>query len=89
MGSGQEQGGRGRRAVNRAEVSSCGPVVSCGSSDQRWRAELELSSGKSFDDHHRSAALGAKPKRVRFMGGGGFCFDLRWNCAQCCEAKRQ
>ena len=64
-GSGQEQSEGGRRAVNRAEVSSCGPAVSCGSSEQQWRrTELELSSGKSLDDHHRSAALGAKPKRV-------------------------
>ena len=47
---------------------------------RRWRTELELSSGKSFDDRHWSAALGAKPKRVGFLGGRGLWFDLRWNC---------
>jgi hypothetical protein len=65
-GSGQEPGGRGRSAVNRAEFSSCGPAVSCGKRDRLWwRTELELSSGESFDDGHRSAALGTKPQRVR------------------------
>ena len=49
---------------------------------------MESSSGESFDDRHRSAALGATPKRVRFLDGG-FWFDLRWNCAQRCEAYRQ
>src|SRR5207237_7411650 len=71
------------------EVSSCGRAVSCCSSDQQWwRTELELISGKSFDDLHRSTTLGATPKRVRFLSGG-FRFDLYWNCAQCCEAQRQ
>jgi hypothetical protein len=74
-GWGQEQGGRGRGAVSRAEVSSCARAVSWRSSDQQWwRTELELSSSKSFDDRHRSATLGAKPKRVRFLGGGGLRF---------------
>ena len=85
----QEQGGRGRSAVSRAEFSSCGRAVSWRSSEQpRWRTELELSGGKSFDDRHGSATLGATPKRVRFLGGG-FWFDLRWNYAQCNEAQRQ
>ena len=49
QGSGREQGGRGRSAVNRPEFSRCGGAVSCCSSDQQWwRTELELSSGKSF-----------------------------------------
>ena len=79
-------GRRGRSAVNRAEFSSCGRAVSCRSSDpQWWRTELDLSSGKSFDDLHGSATVGAAPKRVRFPGGG-FRFDLRWNGTQCCEA---
>ena len=90
VGSGQEQGGRGQSAVNRAEFSSCGGAVSCRSSDQAWwRTELDLSSGKSFDDCHGSTTLGATPKRVGFLGGGGFWFHLRRNCAQCCEAQRQ
>src|SRR6266851_1387676 len=77
QGWGQEQGGRGRSAVNRAKFWSCGRGVSCGSSDQlRWRTELDLSSGKSFDDRHRSATLGAAPKRVRFLSGGSFWFGL-------------
>jgi hypothetical protein len=56
---------------------------------RRGRTELELSRSKSFEDRHRSATLGAKPRRVRFLGGGGFRFYLGWNYAQCCEAKRQ
>jgi hypothetical protein len=52
-----------------------------GSDRQCWRTELELSSSKSSADRHRSATLGAKPKRVRFLGGGGFRFYLGWNCA--------
>ena len=76
--------------MNRAEFSSCGRAVSCRSREQPWwRTELELSSGESFDDRHRSATLGATPKRVRFLSGGGFWFDLRWNCGECCEAQRQ
>jgi hypothetical protein len=72
QGSGQRQGGLGRSAVNRAEFSSCGRATSCSTSDRcRWRTELELSSGKSFDNRHRSATLGAT-QRVRFLGGGGF-----------------
>ena len=61
--------------MNRAEVSSCARAVSCRISDPRWwRTELELSRSKSFEDRHRSAPLGAKPKRVRFLGGGGSSF---------------
>ena len=37
-------------------------VVSCGSRDHRWRTKLDLGSGESFDDHHRSSALGTEPK---------------------------
>ena len=82
IGSGQERGGRGRSAVNRAEFASCGRAVSCGSIEQPWwRTELDLSSSKSFDDRHRSATLWATPKRVRFVGGGGLWFGLGWSCA--------
>jgi len=71
------------------KFSSCGGAVSCRSSDRSWwRTELDLSRGKSFEDHHRSATTWATPKRVRFLGGG-FWLDLRRKCAQCCEAKRQ
>ena len=38
-------------------------VVSCGSSDESGRrTKLDFGSSKSFDDHHRSATLGAEPK---------------------------
>ena len=85
-GSDQEQGGRGRSAGNRAEFSSCGRAVSCRRSDQPWwRTELDLSSGKSFDDRHRSATLGATPKRVRLLGGG-FWFHRHRNRIQGSEA---
>ncbi len=64
--------------MNRAEFASFGRGVSGGSSDQHWwRTELELNSGQPFDDRHRSATLGAKPKRVGFLGERGCCFDLR------------
>jgi hypothetical protein len=56
-------------------------------SDQPWwRTDLDLGSGKWFEDLHWSATRGAEPKRVRFLGMVGFWFDLRWNDAQCCEA---
>ena len=88
-GSGQERGGRRQSAVNRAEFSSCGEVISCRSCEQPWwRTELDLSSGKSFDDLHRSATVGTEPKRVGILGRG-FRFDLHWNGAQCCEAQRR
>jgi hypothetical protein len=81
--------GAGRRRAERGEpcrVFELWGAVSCCSSDQRWwRTELELSSGKSFDDRHWSAAFGAAPKRVRFLSGG-FRFDLLWNRVKCCEA---
>ena len=37
-------------------------VVSCGRSEQRWRAQLDLGSGKSLDDLHRATTLGAAPQ---------------------------
>src|ERR1700747_2633225 len=36
--------------------------VSCGRSEQRWRTKLDFSSGKPFDDYHRSTALGTTPE---------------------------
>ncbi len=77
-------------AVNRAEFSSCGEAVSWRSCEQPWwRTELDLSSGKSFDDRHRSTTLGATPKRVGFLGGGGFWFPRHRNRTQGNEAQRQ
>ena len=37
-------------------------VVSCGRSEQRWRAKLDLASGKSLDDLHQATTLGAAPE---------------------------
>jgi hypothetical protein len=82
--------GAGRRGAERGEpcrVCELWGAVSCRSSDpQWWRTELDLSSSKSFDDRHRSTTLRTTPKRFRLLGGGGFWFDLRRNCAQCCQA---
>jgi hypothetical protein len=76
--------GAGRTGAERGEPCEgfeLWRAVSCRSCDQqRRRTELDLSSGKSFDDLHGSTALGAAPKRVRFLSGG-FRFDLYWNCA--------
>ena len=43
-------------------------VVSCGSSDRRWRTKLDFGSRESFDDHHGSTALGTAPETARVMG---------------------
>jgi hypothetical protein len=49
-------------------------AVSCGSRDQqRWRTELDFGSSQSFEDHHRSATLGTKPRRPRYFGSGCSC----------------
>src|SRR5205807_7086351 len=55
-------GGKGdtlrRDALKRADRAVCGRVISCSRGQERWRTELELCGGESFDDGHRSAALG-------------------------------
>jgi hypothetical protein len=43
-------------------------VVSCGSSDQRWRTKLHFGRRESFDDHHRSSTVGAEPKISEVLG---------------------
>ena len=63
-------------AVKRDDRAVCEGVISCGRGQERWRTELELSSGKSFDDCHRSATVGAAPKRLRFLSGGSFWLGL-------------
>ena len=51
-------------------------VFSCGSGiPGRWRTQLNLSSRKSFDDQHRTTALGASPK-IAGTGGGDFLLGL-------------
>ncbi len=52
--------------------------VSCGNGDRERRgAELDFGSRESFDDFHRTSALGAKPKIAR-TGGGDLW--LGWWC---------
>ena len=58
-------------------MSEIGIVLSCGDTGERgWRAELDLGSGKSLDDHHLSATFGTEPKWTGFLGRGGFWFGL-------------
>lgn len=71
-GSGQEQGGRGRSAVSRAAFELWANPSCSLSHQQRRRTELDLSSGKAFDNCHWPTTLGAAPKRARFPG--------RWRC---------
>jgi hypothetical protein len=40
---------------------------------------LELCGCESFDDGHRSAALGTAPQRVRSRSGRRFRFVFRWS----------
>jgi len=65
-------------------------VVSCGGSGEtRWSTELDRGSGKSLDDHHRSATFGTDPKWARFLGRG-FWFGAGWlYCVESLKAKRQ
>jgi hypothetical protein len=45
-------------------------VISCGDGiPSRWGTKLEFISGKPFDDPHRPAAFGAKPKRTCVIRG--------------------
>ena len=58
-----------RDARKRAGRAVCGRVISCSRGQERWRTELELCRCESFDDGHRSAALGTAPQRVRCRSG--------------------
>jgi hypothetical protein len=83
-GDGKEMsGGNGdtlrRSALNRANSWGCGRMISCSRGQERWRTELELCGGESFDDSHRSAALGTAPQRVRGRSGRRFRFVFRWS----------
>src|SRR6516162_8672604 len=64
-------------------------MSSCSRGYDRWRTKLELCRCESFDDGHRSAALGTAPQRVRCRSGRGFRFVLRWNCTESGEAQWQ
>ena len=78
-----------RDAVNRAESAVCGRVISCSRGQERWRTELELCRCESFDNGHRSAALGTAPQRVRCRGGRSFRFVFRWSGVENGEAPWQ
>jgi hypothetical protein len=46
-------------------------VVSCGSGGKSGRrTKWDFGSSKTFDNHHRSAALGAESRIVGVIGGG-------------------
>jgi len=77
--SGYNEGTLRREARKRADRAVCGRVISCGRGQERWRTELELCGCKSFDDDHRSAALGtatagALEERSRFP----IRFSVEW-----------
>ena len=78
-----------RDALKRAERAVCGRVISCSCDQERWRTKLELCRGESFDDGHRSAALGTAPQRVRYRCGGSFRFVFRWSGVKSGEARWQ
>ena len=60
-----------------------------GNGEDRWGAELDLGSRQSLDEEHGSATVGAAAERTRFLGHGGFWFNLGWNRAEGGEAQRQ
>jgi hypothetical protein len=61
-----------RDALKRADSAVCGRVFSCSRGQERWRTELELGCCESFDNDHRSTALGTAPQRVRCRSGRRF-----------------
>ena len=50
---------------------------------------MELRRGKSFDDDHGSAAIGAAPQWVRCRSGRGLRFVFWWNGMESGEAPWQ
>src|ERR1700745_4450507 len=77
--SGCNEGTLRRDALKRAESAECGRMISCSRGQERWRTELELCRRESFDDGHRSAALGTAQQRVRYRSGRSFRFVFRWS----------
>ena len=71
--------------------SEIGMGVSCRNSGETGRrAELELRSSKSLENHHGTATFGTDPKRFRFLGGRWLLFYLRWRGGvEELKAKRQ
>jgi len=88
MSGGNGDTGR-RHARKRADRAVCGRVISCSRGQEWWRTELELGGGESFDDGHRSAAVGAAPERVRCGSGRGFRFVFRRSGVESGEAPWQ
>ena len=78
-----------RDALKRGDSAVCGRVISCSRGQERRRTELELCSCESFDDGHRSAALGTAPQRVRGRSGRGLRFVFRWSGVESGEAPWQ
>ena len=78
-----------RDALMRAGSAVCGRVISCSCDQERWRTELELCRCESFDDGHRSAALGTVPQRMRSRRGRRFRFIFWWSGVESSEAPWQ
>ena len=76
-------------ALKRADSAVCGRVISCSRGQEWGRTELELCRCESFDDGHRSAALGAAPQRVLCRSGRSFRFFFRWSGVESGEAPWQ
>jgi len=87
--SGCNEGTLGRDALKGAESAVCGRVISCSRGQERWRTELELCHGESFDDGHRSATVGTAPQRGRCRSGRRFRFVFRWSGMESGEAPWQ
>lgn len=73
-------------ALKRGNSAVYGRLISWNCGQEWWRTELELGRGESFDDGHRSAALGTAPKRLRCRSGRGLRFVFRWSGVQSGEA---
>ena len=85
-------GGKGdtlrRDVLKRVDGAVCGRVISCSRGQGRWRTELELCCGESFDDGHGSATVGTAPQRV-CRSGRRLRFVCRWSGVESGEAPWQ
>jgi len=73
-------------ALKRGNSAVYGRLISWSCGQEWWRTELELCRGESFDDGHRSAALGTAPQRLRCRSGRGLRFVFRWSGVENGEA---
>src|SRR6266481_673612 len=78
-----------RNALKCGDSAEGGRVISCSHGQERGRTELELCGCESFDDGHRSAALGTAPQRVRCRSGRNFRLVFRWSGVESGEAAWQ